>query len=44
MISSTDWGDKRGYDLCVNTTNMNIKEITPFIAEYAKQWFKDKQA
>lgn len=43
MISSTDWGDKRGYDLCVNTTNMNIKEITPFIAEYAKQWFKDKQ-
>lgn len=43
MISSTDWGDKRGYDLCVNTTNTNIKEITPFIAEYAKQWFKNKQ-
>lgn len=43
MISSTDWGDKRGYDLCVNTTNANIKEITPFIAEYAKQWFKDRQ-
>lgn len=42
MISSTDWGDKRGYDLCVNTTNVNIKEITPLIAEYAKQWFKNK--
>ncbi len=44
MISSTDWGDKRGYDLCVNTTNINIKEITPFIADYARQWFKNKQA
>ncbi len=43
MISSTDWGDKRGYDLCVNTTNASIKEITPLIAEYARQWFKNKE-
>lgn len=44
MLASTNWGDKKGYDLCVNTTNINIKEITPLIAEYAKKWFEDKQA
>lgn len=44
MIATTKWGDKSGYDLCVNTTNINIKEITPLIAEYAKKWFENKQA
>lgn len=39
LISSTDWGDKKGYDLCINTTNVDIKQITPFIAKYAEQWF-----
>lgn len=43
MISSTNWGDKRSYDLCVNTTNTDIKQITPMIAEYAEQWFKSRQ-
>lgn len=43
MIASTSWGDKKGYDLCINTSNINIKDITPFIAEYAKKWFEEKQ-
>ena len=27
------WGNKLNYDLCVNTTGMNIKEIAPHIAK-----------
>ena len=26
------WGDKSNYDLCINTTNMNIDDIVPHIA------------
>ena len=26
------WGDKKYYDLCVNTTNVSIKEIAPYLA------------
>lgn len=30
------WGDKKNYDLCVNTTNVNIKEIVSAIAKIFK--------
>lgn len=30
------WGNKEGYDLCINTTGLEIKELTPVIAEYIK--------
>lgn len=30
------WGDKKNYDLCVNTTNVNIKEIVSVIAKIFK--------
>lgn len=28
------WGDKRNYDLCLNMTNICIKEIIPIIAQF----------
>ena len=31
------WGDKRCYDLCVNTTGKNIRELVPHIAAMLKQ-------
>lgn len=34
------WGDKRNYDLCVNTAQTKIKEIVPIIADYAKFIFR----
>ena len=34
------WGDKSGYHLCVNTSGMNIKDLTPLIAEYAKYYLR----
>lgn len=30
------WGDKKNYDLCVNTTNVNMKEIVSVIAKIFK--------
>ncbi|MBQ9764843.1 MAG: cytidylate kinase-like family protein [Lachnospiraceae bacterium] len=40
FFSNTPWGDKAGYHLCVNTTDVEIKEIVPGIAEYAKKFWK----
>ena len=38
LVSDFKWGEKEGYHLCVNTSGLSIKEITPLIAEYAKHW------
>ncbi len=43
VISNYDWGDKRGYDLCVNTTNVNIKEMVPVVAQYINLWFDEQK-
>lgn len=42
FVSGGEWGDMKEYDLCVNTTNVSLKEIVPSIYEYAKAWFKCK--
>ncbi len=38
MISDIPWGDKRGYHLCINTTDRSIKAMIPAIAEYFRIW------
>ena len=30
------WGDPRNYDLCINTTDVVIKDIVPIIAKLFK--------
>jgi cytidylate kinase len=30
------WGDKSNYDLCINTSNTEIKKIVPIIAKMFK--------
>ncbi len=42
LVATHKWGDKAAYSLCVNTTGLEIKEIIPFIAQYADKWFKTK--
>lgn len=37
LISSTLWGNKENYDLCINTSFINIDEIVPLIAKYIKK-------
>ena len=34
LISSTEWGNKENYDLCINTSNIEIKKIINSLAEY----------
>ncbi|MBQ9166506.1 MAG: cytidylate kinase-like family protein [Oscillospiraceae bacterium] len=39
LLADLPWGDRRGYDLCVNTTDVRIKDIVPAVADYAAKWF-----
>lgn len=36
LLGTHPWGDKAGYDLMLNTTNVSIKEIIPALAEYIR--------
>ncbi len=42
LISEIPWGDKRGYHLCVNTTDREIKALVPIVAQYIKLWFEER--
>lgn len=42
IISDLEWGDKRNYNLCINTTNIEIKAIIPSLAKYIEDWFGGK--
>ena len=39
LVSNIEWGNKENYDLCINTSNIEIKNIVPSLAEYIMQWF-----
>ena len=41
LISGMSWGEKSIYDLCINTSHIDIKSISPIIAKYAEEWFKE---
>lgn len=43
LVSEIAWGDKRGYHLCINTTEIEIKSITPYISAYINYWFERKK-
>jgi len=44
MVSSIyPWGDKRGYDLCINTSGTNIEKIIPAMKQYVTYWFKERE-
>ena len=42
LISEIPWGDRRGYHLCVNTTDREIKALVPAVAQYIKLWFEER--
>lgn len=39
ILSGADWGEPQGYQLTVNTTGWNIKELVPAVAAFAESWF-----
>ena len=36
------WGDRRGYNLMVNTAGIKIADLIPGLKEYAEGWFDKK--
>lgn len=42
LISDIEWGDKRGYHLCVNTSGREIKAIVPLVAAYYRLWREEQ--
>lgn len=39
FYGSNPWGDKSNYDLCINTSQYEIKEIIGEIADYIRRWY-----
>lgn len=44
VISELEWGQRDAYNLTVNTSGWDIKELAPAVAEFATRWFERKQA
>lgn len=40
IIAGGKWGNCKEYHLTVNTTDWNIKELTPAVAQFASCWFR----
>lgn len=37
FLTDSRWGDKEAYDLCINTSNMSIKDIVPSLADLIRK-------
>lgn len=42
LISNIEWGEKRNYHLCINTSGIDVKTIISPLAEYINTWFRRK--
>ena len=40
IISEGKWGDRASYHLTVNTSDWEIKELTPAVADFARHYFE----
>ena len=43
LIGGPAWGQRDAYHLTVNTTDWEIKELVPAVADFAARWFGRKQ-
>ena len=43
LLTDRKWGDREGYDLCINTTSLEIKKIIPGLKEMALCWFNQQE-
>ena len=39
ILSGTAWGQRDAYHLTVNTTDWDIKQLAPAVADFATRWF-----
>ena len=42
LIADGEWGDRKSYNLILNTTGWDIDELAYAISDYANRWFKNK--
>lgn len=42
LISNGTWDNKENYEMCINTTNIEIKNIIKPLANYIQNWFKEE--
>ncbi len=42
FLTDKKWGDKEGYNLCINTSGIDLKSISPIVAEFAKGYFEKR--
>lgn len=43
LITSSEWGRRENFHLCVNTTGIQMKALAPQMVEYARFWFELKR-
>ena len=43
LISNLEWGNKNNYNLCINTSGLEIKDIISSLADYIETWFRRKK-
>lgn len=43
LLGADSWGQKEAYNLCVNTTGMEIKNLVSAVANFAKTYFLEKK-
>ncbi len=41
LYSSYTWGDKSAYNLCLNTTGINVKNVVPAVAQIINDYFEN---
>ncbi|MBQ9762361.1 MAG: cytidylate kinase-like family protein [Oscillospiraceae bacterium] len=39
LLSGTPWGQREAYHLCVNTSEWEMRELAPAVADYVNRWF-----
>jgi len=39
ILSGSEWGQRAAYHLTVNTTDWNIKQLAPAVADFTVRWF-----
>lgn len=39
LLTNSPWGRRESYHLCLNTTGLDLKALTPWVAEYVRDWF-----
>lgn len=43
IISGSKWGERSNYNLIINTTGWEIKNLAPVVADFANSWYKNSK-